>query len=66
MRSTTDPATLVAGQYHVEVYTSIRTGELILITCGCDIGRSHRYSDWVETQTITAKTIRQLREADAA
>lgn len=32
---------------HFERFTSLVTGELILIECECPIGEDHTYADWV-------------------
>lgn len=33
---------------HVELHVSIRTGEMIRITCDCPLSADHSYRDWLE------------------
>lgn len=32
---------------HIESYESIRTGELIRVSCDCVISSNHTYAEWV-------------------
>ena len=44
------------GTEHVERTVSIRTGEVILISCDCPIGTDHTYGDWLSHQQAHAAT----------